>query len=131
FMVALVNLLNADVWFTVPHMATNDYNNRAAALVRDMIAPHLKVYVEYSNETWNGGFGQARYVEQQGSSRGLSGSTAYDKGRHFHVTRTVEVGNIWKQVFGNRSGQIDTVLGAHSANSYWSGKMLAFNNLYR
>jgi hypothetical protein len=47
------NLLNRDAWINVPVRANDEYVTNLATLVRDRLAPHLNVYVEYGNELWN------------------------------------------------------------------------------
>ena len=58
----LANLLNQDVWFCVTHMASDDYQRQMARLIRDNLNSNLKVYIEYSNEIWNWGFTQSRWI---------------------------------------------------------------------
>ena len=62
-MVELANRLHADAWFTVPHAADNDFVRRYAEYIRANLDPALKVYIEYSNETWNGIFSQHAYMK--------------------------------------------------------------------
>ena len=56
-MVKLANKLSADLWVNMPHQADDEYIASFAALVRDSLAPNLKIRVEYSNEVWNGSYG--------------------------------------------------------------------------
>ena len=65
-MVDLCNLLNKDMWICVPHSASDDYIKQMAILVKTRLSPNLKVYVEYSNETWNWMFGQAQWLNKFG-----------------------------------------------------------------
>jgi hypothetical protein len=62
YSVELCNILKCDAWFCIPHKADDDYIRHFAELVRDTLDPALKIYVEYSNEIWNWGFGQSSYV---------------------------------------------------------------------
>lgn len=63
YMIALSNLLNADMWISVPYKTNDDYSRRFARLVKGEVAgqPGLrsdrKVYVEYTNEAWNPSLG--------------------------------------------------------------------------
>ncbi len=57
----LCNTLNAECYVNVPHGASDANIREMARLFRDGVAPHLPVYMEYSNEVWNGIFGQHRY----------------------------------------------------------------------
>ena len=65
-MVDLCNQLNKDMWLCLPHNASNEYIFQAATLVKNRLKPNLKVYVEYSNETWNWMFGQAQWLNKFG-----------------------------------------------------------------
>jgi len=62
-MVDLANTLGADLWVCVPHQADNDYIRQMARLFRDRVKPGLKVYVEFSNETWNWMFSQTLNIQ--------------------------------------------------------------------
>ena len=43
----------------VPVNATDDYITKLAQLFKANLSPDLSVYIEYSNEVWNGSFQQA------------------------------------------------------------------------
>jgi hypothetical protein len=58
--VALGNEMDADIWVNVPHLSTPAYQEAFATYVKNNLNPNLKVYVEFSNEVWNWGFGQAQ-----------------------------------------------------------------------
>ena len=47
------NAVLTDCWVCVPHAADDDYVRDMARLIRDRLDGRLRVYVEYSNETWN------------------------------------------------------------------------------
>jgi hypothetical protein len=59
YMIQLANLTHKDLWINIPVNATDDYVKQLAALLKQTLAPDLVVYVEYSNELWNGQFTQA------------------------------------------------------------------------
>ena len=56
YMVELCNVLEADPWFCMPHLADDEFVRSFAELVRDTLHPDARIYVEYSNEVWNGIF---------------------------------------------------------------------------
>ena len=70
-MVDLCNRLKVNPWFSMPHLASDDYISKFAALVQRTLDPSLQVYVEYSNEVWNSMFAQHRYAEQKGKELNL------------------------------------------------------------
>lgn len=128
YMVALSNLLNTDSWFTIPHQSDNAYSTEMATLVKSLMHGNLKAYVEYSNETWNGQFSQAAYVQNQGVAQGLPGLNNYEKGRYYFTNRTAEIASLWKAVFADHPERIVGVLASQSVSSYWTDKMLGYNN---
>jgi hypothetical protein len=56
--VELANTVRRDPWINIPVRANDDYVRNLATLLRDTLDPALAVYVEYSNEIWNGTFDQ-------------------------------------------------------------------------
>ncbi len=58
YVVDLANQLHKDIWINIPINATDDYVTQLAALLKNTLDPGLVVYVEYSNEVWNGIFTQ-------------------------------------------------------------------------
>jgi len=97
-MVELANQLHADPWFTIPHLADDDYVRRFAQIVAEQLDPTLKVYVEHSNEVWNGGYPQARYAQQRGLELGLSANPSEAQIR-YHALRSREIFGIFEEVF--------------------------------
>jgi len=71
-MCALANRLGADAWFSMSHLADDDYVRRFALLVREQLDPRLKVYIEHSDEIWNNNFPQSVYASEHGLAAGLS-----------------------------------------------------------
>ena len=76
-MIDLVNRVDADPWFTIPHGATDNYVTQFAEVVRDRLEPDLIVHVEYSNEVWNSQFGQTTAVRDEADALDL-GMTDHD-----------------------------------------------------
>lgn len=129
-MVALANKTNADPWFTIPHLATDDYVRRFATYVRNNLKPNLKVYVEYSNEVWNGLYKQNAYSREQGKKL-FPQLDAVTAGWDFYSMRTTQVTRIWDQVYGANKSRVIGVLAGQGSNirvlqravSYaWAGK---------
>lgn len=94
-MVALANGLQADPWFTIPHLATDDFIRTYAQIARDQLDPNLNAQVEFSNEVWNWQFGQAQWAEAQGKARwGKDGAWV-----QFYALRAAQMADIWAEVF--------------------------------
>jgi len=129
-MVQLCNTLGADAWFCMPHKATDDYIQQFATLVKNSLNPGLKIYIEHSNETWNNGFEQAGYCQQQGLAAGLSGEPYLAQVR-WHSKRSVEIFEIWKNVFGAQAdARLVRVLAGQHDNPWVSRQIMDYNNAY-
>lgn len=103
WMIDLCNRLDADAWFCMPHMADDDFVRRFAEMVRDRLEPGRRVYVEYSNEVWNGIFAQARYAREQAQRLGIGPKERpWEGGARFYAQRSVEIFRIWEEVFGGK-----------------------------
>ncbi len=116
--IELANVRGADPWFCVPHLADDEYVRKFAELVRDKLNKDRKVYVEYSNETWNGQFEQARYCARKGKELGLS-DNAYEGQLRYSAQRSVEIFKIFEEVFGGKD-RLVRVLSTQSVNP-WTG----------
>ena len=118
-MIELSNREQIAPWFNMPHQASDDYVRQFAAMVnRDLHGP-MKVYVEYSNEVWNGQFTQGSYVEARGTDEYGSGQgTPFDRRLNWYGQRSAQICDIWKQTFGSDADRVVCVLGAQAANAY-------------
>jgi hypothetical protein len=124
-MVALANKTLSNPWFTLPHMATDDYITKFAQYVKANLAPTLKIYVEYSNEVWNGMFGQGTWIEQQGQQAWPNSSeSSYTKRMNWYGKRTSQICDLWKGVFGKQSKRVICILGAQAANPWTATEAL-------
>ena len=128
-MVELSNTLKTDPWFTMPHLADDDYITKFAEYVRDHLAPDRLVYIEYSNEVWNSLFEQSRYALEQGRKLRLSPHD-YEAQLRFYSRRSVEVFRIWEQVFSGTS-RLVRVIASHAANDWVSHAVLDYQEAYR
>jgi len=63
--IAYSNQLQQDMWVTVPHLADDNYVQQLAQLIDAELDPNLRVWVEYSNEVWNGIFTQFHYANNE------------------------------------------------------------------
>lgn len=126
YMIDLANMLNADPWFNMPHQASDDFVRQFAQMVKERLNPNLKVYIEYSNEIWNGQFQQSRYAAQQGLALGLSTKSAEAQLR-YQSRRSLEIFDIWEQVFGD-TDRLVRVLATQAANTWTTTTVLDWNN---
>ena len=125
-MVALANRASIAPWFTMPHKADDDYVRNFAQYVRDNLDPALPVWVEYSNEVWNGLFEQFRYAIDEGKRLNLS-SNEYEAGLRFYSQRTSQILAIWEDVFGDDRERVVGVYAAQAANDWTSEVALAWD----
>lgn len=126
-MISLCNRLRISPWFTLPHLANDDYIRRFAGVVRNLLHPDLPVHVEYSNEVWNGLFQQSAYARREGLRLGLS-TNEYEAGLRFYSQRTSEMLSIWEEVFGLQQDRVIGVYAAHSVNTWTSEVILSWRN---
>jgi hypothetical protein len=114
-MIALANEIGADPWFTLPHLADDDFVRRFAGAVRDGLEPGLRAHVEYSNEVWNWGFAQSHWAEAQGQERwGEDGTWT-----QYHGMRAAQVAGIWNEVFGGQAA--DRLVNVIGVQTDWIG----------
>lgn len=128
-MVDLCNRLGADPWFCMPHLADDDYVRRFARLVKERLDAGRKVYVEHSNEVWNGQFAQARHAAAEGKRLKLSDND-YQAQLFHHSRRSVAIFRIWEAEFGGVD-RLVRVLGSQSANPWVSEQVMAFEDAYK
>ena len=129
-MVALANETGADAWFCLPHNATDDYMRRFAALVRAQLAPNQKVYVELSNEIWNGLFPQSNYARDMGQALGLS-QDRFQAAMRWQSQRSVEMFRIWRDVFGADSMRVVRVLASQASTPWTAEQLLGWRDAFR
>lgn len=117
-MVELANRTDAQPWFNMPHRATDDYITQFALRVKALLRRDLRVYVEYSNEVWNGQFGQGAYVEAMGTAEYGNVGSGFDRRLNWHGERTAQMCDLWKAAWGGEASRVTCVLGAQAANAY-------------
>lgn len=122
-MLDLAQAVNADPWFCVPHLADDAFIEQMATVVRDRLGPERVVYIEYSNELWNGIFTQAKWVEEQGckEAKTTGGTCATDVGRmwagvRWSARRAARVFEIFEGVLGG-TDRLVRVLGGQAAGA--------------
>jgi hypothetical protein len=140
--VALCNAADLDLWICVPHLATDDFVTRLARLIRfgsdgvepytspqaspvyPPLAAHLRVFVEYSNEIWSGGwsFPQGEWAALQADALGISKAA-------FNARRFCQVWRIFQEVFGG-ADRLVRVAAVFTAADWYTGPFLAEMKAY-
>jgi len=114
-MISLANKLHADPWFNMPHLATDNYISQFANIVKNNLDESLTVYIEYSNEVWNGWFKQSQYANDMGLKRWNASS---DPTMQWYGMRSAQMCDIWKKIiFGNELQRVHCVLSTQANNS--------------
>ena len=126
---ALANTVHADPWFCIPHAAKDDYMRQFATVVRDALAPDLRAYVEYSNEVWNGSFGQSLFAQQQGKALGLSTDPNIARAC-YTARRGMEMFAIFSEVLGGTQ-RMRRVQATQAAGWYLGEKQLTHGEAWR
>ena len=116
-MVALANQTRADPWFTLPHMASDDYIRQFVTYVRDHLAPGLVARFELSNEVWNWGFDQAHYAQAEAAR--LWGAEVEGGWMQWYGMRAAQMAGIVADVFGEETGT--RALNVFSTQAGWQG----------
>ena len=123
-----VERVDADLWYCVPDQASDDYVRRAAEMMKRLLSPTRKIYLEYSNEVWNSSFEQSRRAGAKG--RELCGATSDWEGAWFYTARrSVEIFKIFEDVFGDDS-RIVRILPSQAVNPWVSEQILKFDDAY-
>jgi hypothetical protein len=128
-LIELANRLNAYPWFNTPHRANDDYVRNFATMVLAKLDPALKVYLEYSNETWNPDFPAAAYSEAQAQALGIAAGDPYTSRIRFHARRAPQISDIWVSVFGGNA-RLQRVLGGQLVSLYLTDVIATFENAY-
>jgi len=111
YVIRLCNETEKDPWINIPFMADDNYITELATLFRDNLDPSRKIYLEYSNETWNSSYWlTAGYVIDQGLAMGLD-ANPFTAGLKYHTMRSIQMFDIFENIFGGSSGtRIEKVL---------------------
>ncbi len=116
YAIELCNLVKMDPWINIPISVDSEYIANAAQLFRDNLSPNLHVYVESSNEVWNGApdFDQSSYNQEEAKALKL-------QEHENHARRTVQIAKIFSQVFGSGSlnSKVRVVLCSHKPMLKW------------
>ncbi len=120
--VALANRLDCDLWFCVPHKATNAF---VTALAPVLDACDNTVFVEYSNETWNGTKSQSTYCTEQGSAlaTGVRLQNLY-----FQAKRSIEVWSLLDAAGLEAGTKMLRVMASQAADSTRMSDIMAYNS---
>lgn len=131
WMFDLCNRMQKDCWITAPHLAIESYESNPddnfftelAKLAKEKLDPGLTLYIEYSNETWNPGFGQATYCQSRGTEMNFA-DDAYGASFKFHVYASSRLYDAFVKVFGSESNRVRWVVAGQLGSDYGTEKQL-------
>lgn len=153
------NILQTDVWINIPVNASDALIRDIATRLRSTLNTNSRVFVEYSNESWNGAY---PYILQQQilAARGCQnnpdlqaecdqdntpGNGIYCEGHPWPLryipacgtgemrefsTRSVQAGQIFRDVFG-ANGRVVRVMGSFTGSTWRTGNLLSWRNAYQ
>lgn len=111
--IELANLQHKDIWINIPGRANDDYVRQLAHLLKNRLAPASKIYLEYSNEVWNGQFTQhaQNFDEAEVDARQSPSSPLSFDGRSDRATvgyrriawRGKQISDLFREVYGEQA----------------------------
>jgi hypothetical protein len=103
-------------------MAQDDYVSNLAQMVHNNLKPGLKVYLEWSNEVWNGapGFLPYQWIRQQLALPQNAGLTF----EQFVARQERHVFALWSQQFAGQPGRLVRVVAGFEANPAYNARLL-------
>ena len=133
-MIDLANATGAEPWFCVPHLADEAFMTEAALLIDERLAPGRRVWIEHSNEVWNGIFPQAWHAQEQGLAAGLS-TNAWQAGWFWHSRRSVAMFARFSEAFaavakGGAPRPLCRVMGGFVTVPWGNEQALAFEDAH-
>lgn len=119
-MFELSNEVAADAWVNVNFWAKDEYVRNLAITALNTLSPNLKVYLEWSNEVWNGAYPYGVYgarIEQWAQQRWPnatfpdgSPASGFTKRMNYVGMRSDQICRIWKSVWGAQSSRVQCVM---------------------
>ncbi len=125
----LANRLKIDPWFCMPHAADDEFVRKFALKAKELLKPERKVYIEYSNEVWNGIFAQNDYAAERGQKLGFA-VKPWEAAWKFTGFRSKQIFKIWSDVFGG-TNRLIRVLATQSGNPYVTRQIAEFQDAWK
>ena len=123
-LIKIVKYSGKSPWMCIPHKANDDYVKKIATKLKERLPKHLTIYVEYSNEVWNTWFEQGKYAQEQATLLGL------ENHHKFYAKRSLEIFNIFKEVFGSdEQYRLKFVISTQFVSSWVTEQILSYGDI--
>jgi hypothetical protein len=116
-MVDLLNTTGANGWFNMPTYANNTYVTNFANYVHQSLGANQKVYLEYTNEAWNGATGLPSQMQALGAAMWPSQPVNFSMGQNYYGMQAALNCQAWKTAWGADSARVICVMGNQAGNS--------------
>lgn len=128
--VELANRLHVHTWVNVPHKGKDDLAAGWAEYLRDHLDPDLRIYVEHTNEVWNGGMESSKYYQAKARESPVPGLEEFQVQELLYARRARELFRVFQRVLGERKGLV-RVMGTHPAIPSLSDFLLSREEAYK
>lgn len=115
YIAELADKIDIEPWICIPHLASDSYVRSYAERLNASIAPNRRVWLEYSNEVWNGQYPQHQYIREQGALEFPTISDPWRRGLLWYGKRSREIFAIFREVMGER---VVRVLAGQAVNAW-------------
>lgn len=124
YVIQMANETKKDIWINIPHKADDNYIQELAKLLQNNLDPSIKIYLEYSNEIWNGAFQQLNDCASFAENLGYSGQT-WERAWKYTAKRSADVFKIFEDKFTNDQRLIK-IIPSQAANSWLTNQIISF-----
>ena len=126
YVVQLANITQKDIWINIPHKADNAFLDSLANFLQNGLDPSIKIYLEYSNEVWNGAFSQNADCAQMAQNLGYTGQQ-WERAWKYTAKRSADVFKVFSDVFIDDT-RIIKIIPSQAANSWVTNQIVNFFN---
>lgn len=126
YITELANNLEKDIWINIPHQAEDSYVTELAEFLESNLNPDSRIYLEYSNEVWNGIFLQSAYASEMGNNLGFTGPF-WEQGWKYTAYRSAQVFSLFEAAIDN-GDRLVKIIPSQSASAWLSGQLVNYFN---